>query len=173
MSFSPSSSHGGSQPSGAGSPVGVVTPSGIGSLYVNETDGTLYIASGATSADWVIVGGVTAGQTGEARGAGIDPTGRFIVLGGTDRDTPLNGPGLVLSDAYAQWNGNGAGLVIVGNGTDGEQALGWSNDAGSFNVVNSEGALGPPPGGIFFPTADPHINGAWWDNAGVLTKSAG
>jgi hypothetical protein len=27
--------------------------------------------------------------------------------------------------------------------------------------------------GIKFPTSNPHIVGAWWDNAGVLTKSAG
>lgn len=27
--------------------------------------------------------------------------------------------------------------------------------------------------GVKFPTADPHIDGAWWDNAGVLTRSAG
>jgi hypothetical protein len=28
-------------------------------------------------------------------------------------------------------------------------------------------------GGLIFPTADPLIAGAWWDNAGTLTKSAG
>lgn len=26
---------------------------------------------------------------------------------------------------------------------------------------------------LVFPTADPHIVGAWWDNAGTLTKSSG
>jgi len=28
-------------------------------------------------------------------------------------------------------------------------------------------------GGIIFPTSDPHIVGAWWDNAGTLTRSSG
>ena len=28
-------------------------------------------------------------------------------------------------------------------------------------------------GGLVFPTSDPNIAGAWWDNAGTLTKSAG
>lgn len=26
---------------------------------------------------------------------------------------------------------------------------------------------------LIFPTVDPHIAGAWWDNAGTLTKSSG
>lgn len=28
-------------------------------------------------------------------------------------------------------------------------------------------------GGIIFPSSDPHISGAWWDNSGTLTKSSG
>lgn len=28
-------------------------------------------------------------------------------------------------------------------------------------------------GGIIFPSADPHVAGAWWDKAGTLTKSSG
>ena len=26
---------------------------------------------------------------------------------------------------------------------------------------------------LIFPTVDPHVAGAWWDNAGTLTKSSG
>jgi hypothetical protein len=26
---------------------------------------------------------------------------------------------------------------------------------------------------LVFPTADPHIAGAWWDSSGTLTKSSG
>jgi len=164
---------GGSLPSGAGSPIGAVTPDAIGDLYVNTTDGSLYIASGLTNLDWVIVGGVTAGNSGEARGAGIDNTGTFVVLGGVDRDTPLNGYAVVLSDAYAQWNGAAEGLSIIGNGVSGQQKLTWNNAAGVFDLVSSAGTINGPPGGIVFPTTDPHVLGAWWDNAGTLTRSVG
>lgn len=30
-----------------------------------------------------------------------------------------------------------------------------------------------PSKGVLFPAVDPHVAGAWWDNAGTLTKSAG
>jgi len=43
--------------SGSGSPVGVVTPNGEGDLYVDTTTPALYQATGATSADWQLVGG--------------------------------------------------------------------------------------------------------------------
>ena len=46
---------------GSGSPVGVVTPSGEGDLYVDDTTPGLWQATGATSADWAQVG--SSGQT--------------------------------------------------------------------------------------------------------------
>ena len=43
--------------------------------------------------------------------------------------------------------------------------------------VDSDGNLSADgkitSGGVVFPTADPLIAGAWWDNAGTLTKSTG
>lgn len=42
---------------GAGSPVGAVTPTGIGYRYTDTTSGALYEAIGVTSADWIGVGG--------------------------------------------------------------------------------------------------------------------
>lgn len=162
---------GGSIPSGAGTPAGAVTPSGIGALYVDTTNGALYIASGVTSADWVGVGGVVA-SLGEVPGV-VQRTGELLFVGGADRDTPLNGTGAGITDAYAQWNGNSAGLYFNGNGTDGQQSLTWSNDAGGFTLITSAGTLTGGPGGIRFPSTDPHIVGVWWDNNGVLTKSTG
>ena len=41
---------------GSGSPVGVVTPSGAGDLYVDETTPALYQATGGTAEDWQQVG---------------------------------------------------------------------------------------------------------------------
>jgi hypothetical protein len=55
---------GGSQPimpPGSGSPVGVVTPTGIGYLYVDNTTPALWQAIGPTNADWVNIGGTTRG----------------------------------------------------------------------------------------------------------------
>lgn len=50
---------------GAGSPYGVVTPTQTGALYQNLTDGSLYSAQGATSLDWVSVGGSISGGDGK------------------------------------------------------------------------------------------------------------
>jgi hypothetical protein len=41
----------------------------------------------------------------------------------------------------------------------------------SGNLENNGTAS--PAKGVIFPTSDPGIAGAWWDNAGTLTKSAG
>ncbi len=42
---------------GSGSPVGVVTPTGEGDLYVDSTTPGLWQATGVTSADWAQIGG--------------------------------------------------------------------------------------------------------------------
>ena len=50
-----------------------------------------------------------------------------------------------------------------------------TNSSGNVRHIfsgNSDGAL-QSYYGIKFPTSDPHIAGAWWDNSGTLTKSAG
>ena len=60
------------------------------------------------------------------------------------------------------------------------------NGQGEFvgRVTAASGALGgmrlkdpdaptTTPMLVFFPTADPAVAGAWWDNAGTLTKSTG
>lgn len=39
--------------------------------------------------------------------------------------------------------------------------------------VDASATAAVPAGGLTFPTVDPAIAGAWWDNAGTLTKSAG
>ena len=40
-------------------------------------------------------------------------------------------------------------------------------------TVTAGGFAGNVSGYVIFPTADPLIAGAWWDNAGTLTKSTG
>lgn len=163
---------GGSQSqTGSGAPNGVTAPTAIGSLYIDTTSGAVYVAHGVTSDDWIVVGGLAGGGAGSATGVSQTPTGSIYVLGGVDRDTPLNGV-VMLSDAYAQWNGQGAGLFVFGNGTDGQQSLGFTNAAGTFTVIESDGTL-RSGSGFAFPLSDPHIAGNWWDDNGVLTRSVG
>ena len=42
-----------------------------------------------------------------------------------------------------------------------------------YGDVYNTGTITSTTGGIIFPSADPGIAGAWWDNAGTLTRSAG
>jgi hypothetical protein len=112
-------SPGGGVSSVAGSPVDSVTPSAVGSLVADSTNGAVYIATGLTSADWLAVGAV-AGNIGEATGIVWTGGGMSILAG--QRDTEFASEAY-LGDAYAQWNGHGNGLRWHGNGTDGEQEL--------------------------------------------------
>jgi hypothetical protein len=48
---------GGSSQSGNGSPLGVVVPAHVGAQYTDTTNGALYVATGATNADWVLAAG--------------------------------------------------------------------------------------------------------------------
>jgi hypothetical protein len=87
------------------------------------------------------------------------------------------GKGAYLSDLMAfVGSGNGIWWNYNGSAVDGEQEA-WvqvgANGANAWRISDKNGSLGAPPGGIHFPTADPHIAGAWWDNTGVLTKSSG
>ena len=70
-------------------------------------------------------------------------------------------------------------LEVVNNGT------GAGIKADSIITTNIDGILGAntaaavtgtlvtSTGGIVFPTSDPSVAGAWWDDAGTLTKSSG
>ena len=58
-------------------------------------------------------------------------------------------------------------IVTIGTDPPGDVA-GIVDATSSYN-----GVIGPVPLIPQFPTADPHIAGVWWDNAGTLTKSAG
>ena len=62
--------------------------------------------------------------------------------------------------------GTGNGLLIDQNGNG--VALKIDNAGTSADIeMNATG------GGIIFPTSDPNIAGAWWDDTGTLTKSSG
>lgn len=134
---------GGSVPSGAGLPLGTVTPSGIGALYVDSTNGGLWIAVGATDADWLILGG-SDGNAGSPGVSWATPTKNISVSAGAGGQAALTG-----ADHFDG--------VYYDDTADSTQVFGVS--------------IQVP--GVIFPTSDPHIAGAWWDDAGTLTKSSG
>lgn len=159
---------------GNGSPNGVVTSAVYGDLYCDTHNGALYVYVGDDApSPWVIASGdvdpsnVTDGGAPEGVGKSFG-TNQLRIVGAA-------GKSVLLTDR--------AGLAGTGNGffwndqnaADGSQRLVVVTGAGNKIVVlaDANGTLGAPPGGIKFPTADPHIVGAWWDNAGTLTRSAG
>jgi hypothetical protein len=52
----------------------------------------------------------------------------------------------------------------------------WNLEGVAVDTLNNmtlSNGLTVGDGGVIFPTSDPLIAGAWWDNAGTLTKSTG
>jgi hypothetical protein len=52
----------------------------------------------------------------------------------------------------------------------------WNLEGVAVDTLNNmtlSNGLTVGDGGIIFPTSDPLVAGAWWDNAGTLTKSTG
>jgi len=113
---------------------------------------------------------ITLNNAGTGRGISLTQVGNGIgmVLGSsaTTQDTALfSGVGTGACLALQQTStGNGLFINMDGNGV----ALKIDNVGTSADIeMNATG------GGIIFPTSDPNIAGAWWDNAGTLTKSSG
>jgi len=77
-------------------------------------------------------------------------------------DTDLEAVFIVLGGAWVVLSGATltAGAINA--------ALGFAADDVTLTTVDAALATG-----VKFPSADPHVAGRWWDNAGVLTKSAG
>lgn len=79
--------------------------------------------------------------------------------------------------------GNGVGETVeITPSTDGDAALSLvkhsATQTGNMLEVWDETFSTirfriTPNGGVVFPSADPHVAGAWWDNAGTLTRSTG
>jgi hypothetical protein len=158
---------GGSVPSGTGAPLGSVTPSGVGALYVDDQDGGLYIAVGATSADWVQVGGgsIIAVPGVDVRG----PAGSVAVEAPEGFNVSLRDLGAHAGTGnglYWNYSGgmDGAQDAAVQVGSTGQHRVTLGDAAGTTTLAG---------GGLIFPSADPHIVGAWWDNGVTLMRSAG
>jgi hypothetical protein len=162
--------NGGSIPSGAGSPLGSVVPAGIGELYIDATNGALWVAVGATNADWVCIGGSAAHTAvGVYNTTGTGEPGTTTVACSPQGDTILQ------DSAASQGSGNGVYWRAQGLG-DGNQELDiFTGTNGAFTVsVLASGVLDTSgASGVAFPSADPHVAGAWWDNGVTLMRSAG
>lgn len=101
--------------SGSGSPVGAVTPSQIGAIYQDTTNGGFYEALGATSADWFGAGGDIPGlNDGTVAGTGFNGSGTKLRLIGNTQ--------VLIADIAAQ-AGTGNGLAWDSTGGDGAQTL--------------------------------------------------
>lgn len=70
--------------SGAGSPVGVVTPGVVGEFYYDTSGTTLYVANGLTNLDWQPAGSGGGSPTGPASGdlSGTYPGPNVALVGG-------------------------------------------------------------------------------------------
>lgn len=96
---------------GSGSPVGAVVPTGIGALYVDTDGGGIYIAVGATNADWVQLGGAT-----HFNAPGVySPPG-----GNASLNAPANTKAIMTDMAANEGSGNGV-FWNAGGDNDGEQ----------------------------------------------------
>lgn len=144
-----------------------VTPTAIGELFIDTTDGGLYIALGLTSDDWVAVGG---GTDGTIVGVAAGPGDTTTLVGNSSGDVRI-------TDAAAQVN-HSNGITWRGGGADGDQS--------AFVQTGSTGqhttTLGDPDGNMTLaenliipnlPGTDPGVAGALFQTAGAVMVSAG
>lgn len=105
--------------SGAGSPVGVLLPDFIGQIYKNTSDSTLFMSSGLTSSDWILVSNDKLTATLDANSNKIANASRidFISLGAEPGDAS---EGMIAysdgTPSTGQFGQSGEGLYIH-NGT--------------------------------------------------------
>lgn len=157
-------------PTHNGDPTGVVVPSYVGQLLVDDTTPALYQATGLTNADWELVGG----------GGGGLPTGWT-----QDVSNPSNvdaGSGSLSAEANggtAIIGGNSIGISGAGEFSASRNGItqAGSNSGATFRAVSSHGStVALDCGGLpiaALPTANPHIVGALWNNGGTPAISAG
>lgn len=74
-------------------------------------------------------------------------------------------------DLYIAQPGTGMTVHVLADANPGHVIAIRLNATTTF-VVTQEGLI-TTAGGVIFPDSDPHVAGAWWDNAGTLTRSSG
>lgn len=99
-------------------------------------------------------------------------TGRLVVdIANPDLDLIGVSGGLDGTASFIVYNDGG--IEVATTGEDFNAALSIARSGAPIFVVGATGTVTVNTGGIVFPAADPHVAGAWWDNAGTLTRSAG
>jgi hypothetical protein len=165
---------GGSQPewlmNGDGSPFNEVAPSQEGAVYVDTTNGGVYVAVGATSADWMQVGGITdPNAAAQPRGVSADTgLGQVLLANDFDIASITDIAALAGTQNSIQWDcssGDGAQRVFITLGALGNKLWRFLADGStSFPGHVTMAAL---------PTSDPASAGKLWNDAGTLKISAG
>lgn len=140
MALSPTSSRGSSGPAnvsantiiqtGSGSPYGSVTPTQIGALYQDLSNGTVYAAISTENTSWVVVGGYYAQSSADTATAGVGSATyslggkigavQYVLSGNPEVAAPAAGF-VYIGDAYSNYNGFSLGFYWLPNGTDGQQ----------------------------------------------------
>ncbi len=129
---------------GDGSPFNVVTPTAKGQAYLDATNGGLYVATGATSADWTIIGGRSPDNTPPG-GTAISGVGYST---GEDTIAILASAGIWISD-IAAWSSGGTGNGVFWQASsDGSQIFEiFLGSSGQYNwIFDSSGVLFLPNG---------------------------
>lgn len=79
-------------------------------------------------------------------------------------------------DSFSRlYNGTNNWSYGLDNSASDAFVISYNATLGTNNAISISTALTTTfgAGGVVFPTSDPGIAGAWWDNAGTLTKSSG
>lgn len=143
---------------GSGSPVGVVTPTGEGDLYVDETGPGLWQANGLADTDWVLVGGgLPTGWTQDASDpANVDGGSGSLVFDPVDSPSCLITNYEVLlqdpatSEQYLIETGQGIKSTPSGSAAftavDANMGATAAMDAGTMPIVNLADGINPTDG---------------------------
>lgn len=86
--------------------------------------------------------------------------------------SPSSSPSAAAGGRWKVWNGSAWDVVPDLDGYVPYTGADTAVDLGAQNLTTT-GKITSTTDGIVFPSADPHIAGAWWNDSGVLTESAG
>lgn len=155
----------------AGNAGGGTSAVGIGhsALRTADTGGTGNVAIGVHAAETVTTsGGMISIGYHSFNGAGT--TTNSVAIGDHCGNGVANALNCIFIGPYMGVSRNNTLHIGVSASIGGTAPLIYGEFDNTYAKVN--GHLETTQG-IKFPSADPHIAGYWWDNAGVLTKSSG
>lgn len=167
-------------------------PGGYAGTFVGYASGNTIAGTSAVGLGYGSLGGAGTGGTGNVAigvHAAESPTTMTasIVIGYHAQNAASTVANSVIIGDHAGGGANASNCIFIGpfSGVSRNSTL-WIEGQGTAlgshtpliygefdNDYLKVNGLLETTDGIKFPTADPEIAGAWWDNAGTLTKSAG